>query len=348
MQVDYLWQKASGFQWWMSTRVRPLLRRQVWGEVMRDLRRRNLHRTTCRSPRSCCRRLGGRPPRPCLRCRGALQKTCRRRFRPIVCRRVNRRSVRVRIVCLMCHHYRRLIPIGKKSSTIQFWGSQYRMPALNRRRGRSPHYRYLYTHGRRGPQWWWTRSLRLFWAPRNVICSQQGWHGLCPKCGRKSQDDRFRNTGLSVQISGVRRTPVYRWKPGVWLATTPPALPRISGSPGVSAITGPRTSYCMEEMGKERAMVAAATLQRDAGVMLSNLQILSQFAMALNQMSFSMMALGLDRLVFPGAEVDALSPAPRARRAAPYMSAMGLWRPHENPSAPRPAPTPSCNLCRNW
>ena len=37
-------------------------------------------------------------------------------------------------------------------------------------------------------------------------------------------------------------------------------------------------------------MAAAATLQRDAGVMLSNLQILSQFAMALNRMSFSMMA----------------------------------------------------------
>ena len=31
-------------------------------------------------------------------------------------------------------------------------------------------------------------------------------------------------------------------------------------------------------------MAAAATLQRDAGVMLSNLQILSQFAMALNRM----------------------------------------------------------------
>ena len=99
-------------------------------------------------------------------------------------------------------------------------------------------------------------------------------------------------------------------------------------------------------MGKERAMVAAATLQRDAGVMLSNLQILSQSAMALNRMSFSMMALGLDRSVFPGAEVEALSPAPRARRAAPYMSAMGLWLPQENPTAPRPAPTPSCNLCR--
>ena len=94
-------------------------------------------------------------------------------------------------------------------------------------------------------------------------------------------------------------------------------------------------------MGKERAIVAAATLQRDADVMLSNLQILYQFAMALNQMSFSMMELGLDRSVFSGAEVDALSPAPHARRAAPYMSAMGLWRPQENPSAPRPAPTSS-------
>ena len=43
--------------------------------MMRDLRRRNLHRTTCRCPRSCCRRLGGRPHcprRPRQRCRGAL------------------------------------------------------------------------------------------------------------------------------------------------------------------------------------------------------------------------------------------------------------------------------------
>ena len=72
-------------------------------------------------------------------------------------------------------------------------------------------------------------------------------------------------------------------------------------------------------------MAAAATLQRDAGVMLSNLQILSQFAMALNRMSFSMMALVLGQSVFPGEEIDALSLAPRAHRAAPYMSAMGLW-----------------------
>ena len=38
---------------------------------------------SCRSHRSCCRRLGGRPRRR-LRCHGARQKTRRRRFRPIV------------------------------------------------------------------------------------------------------------------------------------------------------------------------------------------------------------------------------------------------------------------------
>ena len=126
-----------------------------------------------------------------------------------------------------------------------------------------------------------------------------------------------------------------------------PRFLELVGAPESARLLDHTPLYWVEEMGKERAMVAAATLQRDAGVMLSNLQILSQFAMALNRMSFSMMALGLDRSVFPGAEVDALSPAPRARRAAPYMSAMGLWRPQENPSAPRLAPTPSCNLCRN-
>ena len=121
----------------------------------------------------------------------------------------------------------------------------------------------------------------------------------------------------------------------------------LVGAPESARLLDRAPLYWVEEMGKERAMVAAATLQRDAGVMLSNLQILSQFPMALNRMSFSMMVLGLDRSVFPAAEVDALSPAPHVRRAAPYISAMGLWRPQENPTAPRPAPTPSCNLCRN-
>ena len=51
--------------------------------------------------------------------------------------------------------------------------------------------------------------------------------------------------------------------------------------------------------------------------------------------------------VFPGAEVDALAPAPRAHRAAPYMAPMGLWHPQRNPTVPGPVPASSCNSCMN-
>ena len=61
-------------------------------------------------------------------------------------------------------------------------------------------------------------------------------------------------------------------------------------------------------------------------------------SMAMNRMSFSMMALGLGRSLFPRAEVDALAPAPRAHRAASYMSAMGLWHPQKNPNVPGQVP----------
>ena len=101
------------------------------------------------------------------------------------------------------------------------------------------------------------------------------------------------------------------------------------------------------ESSKEQAMVAAINLQRDAGVVLSNLQILSQFATALHRMSFSMMALGIEQSLFPGTEVDDLAPASRAARAASYMSAMCLWRPQTGLGDPGPVPVSSCCSCMN-
>ena len=65
--------------------------------------------------------------------------------------------------------------------------------------------------------------------------------GCTPCYGGKSQDDRIRYTGLSVQIIGVRRTPVYRWKPSIWLVAPSPTLPGVSGSSGVGTTTGPWT-----------------------------------------------------------------------------------------------------------
>ena len=59
-------------------------------------------------------------------------------------------------------------------------------------------------------------------------------------------------------------------------------------------------------------MSAAVDLQWDAGIMLSNLQILSQFVTSLHGMSYEMLAVGMGRVVFPSEEVAGLSMTPRA------------------------------------
>ena len=124
-----------------------------------------------------------------------------------------------------------------------------------------------------------------------------------------------------------------------------PRFLELVGAPESARLLDCSPSFWVEELGKEQAMAAAVNLQWDAGVMLSNLQILSQFAMAMNRMSFSMMALGLGRSLFPREEVDALAPAPRAVRASSYMSAMGLWHLQNNPNIPGPVPASSCHSC---
>ena len=138
--------------------------------------------------------------------------------------------------------------------------------------------------------------------------------------------------GCPYRFLESRELPFTDGKPAYGLQLHHPRFLELVGAPESARLLDSIPSLWVEELGKEGAMVAAATLQRDAGVILSNLQILSQFAMALNRMSFSMMALGLERLLFPGAEVDALAPAPRTHRAAPYMSDMGLWHPQRNPT----------------
>ena len=83
-------------------------------------------------------------------------------------------------------------------------------------------------------------------------------------------------------------------------------------------------TFWVDQLGKEQAMATAVNLQRDAGIMLSNLQILSQFAMSLSRMSSEIMDLGIGHILLPHTEIAGLSPAPRAPSTC---QAMGLWRP---------------------
>ena len=103
-----------------------------------------------------------------------------------------------------------------------------------------------------------------------------------------------------------------------------PRFLEFIGAPESARLLDQSPSFWVDRLGQESAMAAAVNLQRDAGFMMSNLQILGQFVTSLHRMSAEMLSIGVDHVVFP---VDRLSVMPRAQRAAKYMTAMGLWRP---------------------
>ena len=70
-------------------------------------------------------------------------------------------------------------------------------------------------------------------------------------------------------------------------------------------------------------MAAAINLQRDAGLLMTNLQILAQFLTSLNRMSSEMLNIGVDHVVFPLEEVERLSMIPRAQRAGQILGSDG-------------------------
>ena len=104
-----------------------------------------------------------------------------------------------------------------------------------------------------------------------------------------------------------------------------PRFLEFIGAPESARLLNQSPSFWVDRLGQDSAMVAAMNLQRDAGFMMTNLQILGQFVMSLHRMSAEMLSIGVDHAVFPVDEVDRLSVMPRAQRAAKYMSAMGLW-----------------------
>ena len=124
-----------------------------------------------------------------------------------------------------------------------------------------------------------------------------------------------------------------------------PRFLEFIGAPDLARLLNHSPSFWVNQLGQECAMAAAINLQRDAGLMMTNLQILAQFVTSLNQMSSEMLNIGVDHVVFPLEEVERLSMIPRAQRAAKYMAAMGLWRPASGPGATGPLPASTCPSC---
>ena len=126
-----------------------------------------------------------------------------------------------------------------------------------------------------------------------------------------------------------------------------PRFLEFIGAPESARLLYRSPTFWVDRLGEEQAMATAVNLQRDAGIMLSNLQILSQLVTSRHRMSSEIMSIGMGRVVFPAEEIADLSPAPRATRAAKYMAAMGLWRPQMGLGDPGSVPASSCNACMN-
>ena len=101
-------------------------------------------------------------------------------------------------------------------------------------------------------------------------------------------------------------------------------------------------------MGREKTLSAALQLQHDAGLILSNVQVLQQLVTALHGASANVMGSVHGRQPFPTHAMQHALPSCRVRRAAHYMTAMGLWRPPVAPGIRGPLPVATCTTCMSY
>ena len=103
--------------------------------------------------------------------------------------------------------------------------------------------------------------------------------------------------------------------------------------------------YWVEQMGRKKTLSAALQLQHDAGLILSNIQILQQLVTALHGASANVMGAVRGHQPFPTQAMRHALPTGGVRRAAHYMTAMGLWRPPIAPGIQRSLPGAACKAC---
>ena len=87
----------------------------------------------------------------------------------------------------------------------------------------------------------------------------------------------------------------------------------------------------VDHLTRDKAVAATAQLQRDVGLMQTNLHILDQYSLALQGTASRLIEVCLGARPFPTEEVAAGALGPRVKRASVQLEAMGLWRPSMDP-----------------
>ena len=157
--------------------------------------------------------------------------------------------------------------------------------------------------------------------------------GASPRLLDDVQGCQFRMALYDEEQSGTDFTPAY----GVQLHD--PRLLEYVGAPeSARLLSRSRPEYWVHHMGREKTLSAALQLQHDAGLIPSDVQVLQQLVTALNRMLSNMMRVVNGRRPFPTNAMQQVMPSYRVRRAAHYMTVMGLWRPPTTSEIPEPLP----------
>ena len=117
------------------------------------------------------------------------------------------------------------------------------------------------------------------------------------------------------------------------------------GAPESARLLSHSPEYWLHHLGHEKMLAAVLQLQHDAGLILSNMQVLQQFVTAFNGMSSEVMRVAFGRRPFPVDAMQHVVPSYRVRRAAHYMMAMGLWWPPITQDIRGLLPSATCNAC---
>ena len=150
---------------------------------------------------------------------------------------------------------------------------------------------------------------------------------------------QYRMTSYDERDSRADLDPTY----GIHLHD--PRMMEYMGAPESARLLGRTPEYWLEHMGRERTVAAALRLHHDANSIMTNVQVVAQFVTGLNRTASEVMRVVYEKEPFPTEAVNFVTSGRRVRRAAHYMTAMGLWRPTGGPVLPGPLPVSSCNSC---
>ena len=103
---------------------------------------------------------------------------------------------------------------------------------------------------------------------------------------------------------------------------------RVPQSAGLLELSG---MQWVDRLSRGEAVTAAVHLQRDVGLMQTNVDVLDQYALSLQKAASRIIDICLGPSKYPASEVETGTLGPRVYRAAKQMDSMGLWRPSMDP-----------------